>query len=78
MMRPTLAQNYPRSGFPLEGKASRRQQGHYKPLDAGGCDRVVFVHEQKKKYSLCVFFYLNPKLCPDSLVFKMFYANGDI
>lgn len=22
MMRPTLAQNYPRSGFPLEGKAS--------------------------------------------------------
>lgn len=23
MMRPTLAQNYPRSGFPLEGKASR-------------------------------------------------------
>lgn len=25
MMRPTLAQNYPRSGFPLEGKASHRQ-----------------------------------------------------
>lgn len=29
MMRPTLAQNYPRSGFPLEGKASLcHQEGH--------------------------------------------------
>ncbi len=31
MMRPTLAQNYPRSGFPLEGKASHRQRGKLQP-----------------------------------------------
>lgn len=31
MMRPTLAQNYPRSGFPLEGKASHCQKDRLLP-----------------------------------------------
>lgn len=26
MMRPTLAQNYPRSGFPLEGKIKQQKK----------------------------------------------------
>lgn len=31
MMRPALAQNYPRSGFPLEGKAATGGQQHRIP-----------------------------------------------
>lgn len=53
MMRPTLAQNYPRSGFPLEGKASHRQQGGLHPLDAARSFRVEFV----SKVNSCIFLW---------------------
>lgn len=55
MMRPTLAQNYPRSGFPLEGKARPPAGRSYTPLDAGRCYTVVFVHE-KKEYIFSVIY----------------------
>lgn len=59
MMRPTLAQNYPRSGFPLEGKALHKGRLTALDVDTHPCFCVSpfnFFLPQKQK---CKLFYSN-------------------
>lgn len=52
MMRPTLAQNYPRSGFPLEGKGISLPAGCFQHLDVSELCWSKNIHASQSENSI--------------------------